>query len=315
MIKNEILKIKIAKLFYHNGFSKVEIAKKLMITRLKVANMLEGAITDGIVKIIIKEPLNSYIDLENKIEKRFGINRAVVTETGMNYEETKKYIGRAAADCFEELNNDNDVIGVAWGSSTLEMIKSLPQKIHRKNIKVVQMVGGSYLITVDVGAPELTRRISNIFNAKSYYLHAPSIVNSKKAKDILLSEDGIKRTFEMFKRINFALVGIGSTSPLPPTIMDRIKSIDKADLNGITKNCVGDINLHFYDKNGIECKNILQDKVIGISLEELRRVRNVMAIAGGEQKIDAIYSALKSRLINIIVTDYKTAKSILAKDY
>ncbi len=313
MIKNEILKIKIAKLFYQNGFSKIEIGEKLRISRLKVASLLEDAISDGIVKITINEPENYYIDLENKIEKKFGIHRAVIIETGVSYEETKRYIGRAAANCLESLIYDNDIIGVAWGSSIFEMVNALPEKINRDNITMVQITGGSEQVPMDVNASELTRRIAKIFNAKSYYLHAPAIVTSREARDILISEIGIKKTFEMFNKVNFAIVGIGSTLPEPSTILYRNGIIKNSDIDSISRNCMGDINSYFYDKNGIECDITLQSKVIGMSLEQLKKVRSVMAIAGGEQKIDAIHSALKGRLVNIIITDKKTAESILSK--
>jgi len=313
MAKNEILKIKVAKLFYQNGFSKIEIGEKLRISRLKVASLLEDAVSEGIVKITINEPENSFIDLENEIEKRFGIHRAIITETGASYEETKKYIGRVAANCFEDLIYDNDIIGVAWGSSIYEMVNALPQKINRNNIIVVQITGGSDQVPMDVNASELTRKIAKIFDANSYYLHAPAVVNSREARDILISEIGIKNTFDMFDKVNFAIVGIGSTLPEPSTILYRNGFIKNSDLDSISKNCMGDINSYFYDKNGVECDTILLGKVIGMSLEQLKKVRNVMAIAGGEQKIDAIYSALKGRLVNIIITDNKTAESILSK--
>jgi deoxyribonucleoside regulator len=314
MIKDEILKIKIAKLFYQSNLSKIEIGEKLRISRLKVASLLESAFKDGIVKIIINEPENSFIDLENKIEKKFGINRAVVIETSINYEETKKNIGKAAANCFEGIVYDNDIIGLAWGSSIYEMVNALPQRIDRKNITIVQITGGSNQVPIDVNASELTRRIAKIFNAKSFYLHAPAIVNTKEVRDILISENSIKNTFEMFNKVNLAIVGIGSTFPVPSTTLYRDGFIKSDDFNYISKNCVGDINSYFHDKDGIECNNILHDRVIGMNLKQLKKVRNVMAIAGGEQKINAIYGALRGRLVNIIVTDYKTAVKILEKE-
>ena len=314
MVKDEILKIKIAKLFYQNGLSKIEIGEKLRISRLKVAYLLERAAADGIVKIIINEPENSFIDIENKIEKKFGINRAVIIEASTDYEETKKNIGKAAANCFENIVYDNDIVGIAWGSSIYEMVNALPQRILKKNITIVQITGGSDQVPVDVNASELCRRIARIFDAKSYYLHAPAIVNNKGSRDILISEPSINNTLEMFNKIDLAVVGIGATFPVPSTILYRDGFIKKNDLNSISKNCVGDINSYFYNKDGIECNNILQDRIIGMSLNQLKKVRNVMAVAGGEQKIDAIYSALKGRFVNIIVTDHKTAEKILEKE-
>lgn len=89
-MSNNLLKVKASKLFYQSGQSKIEIGKKLRISRFKVAKLLEEAVKDGIVNISIDEPQNTFLDLENSLEERFKIYRAVVVETSFNYEETKK---------------------------------------------------------------------------------------------------------------------------------------------------------------------------------------------------------------------------------
>ncbi|MHB1253562.1 MAG: sugar-binding transcriptional regulator [Candidatus Humimicrobiaceae bacterium] len=314
MIKNELLKVKIAKLFYQNDLSKMEIGEKLRISRLKVAALLEEAVKDGIVKIIINEPNESFIDLENELEKRFKINHAIVVETSIDYESTKKNIGKAAANYLSDTIYDNDVIGVAWGSTTYEAVNYLPDKINRKNITVVQITGGSNQVPININASELTRRITNIFDAKSYFLHAPVVVKSKEARDVLYEEAGIKNTLDMFNKINLAIVGIGSTYPEPSTMLYKDGFIKKEDFNNsISFDCIGDINSYFYNKEGNECHTILRDRVIAMNLEQLKKVRYVMAVAGGENKADAIIGAMRGRIINIIVTDNKTAEAILSK--
>ena len=314
MIKNELLKVKIAKLYYQNDLSKMEIGEKLRISRLKVAGLLEKAVEDGIVKIIINEPKESFIDLENELEKRFKINHAIVVETSIDYESTKKNIGKAAANYLSDTISDNDVIGVAWGSTTYEAVNYLPDKINRKNVTVVQITGGSSQVPININASELTRRISEKFNAKSYFLHAPIVVNSKEARDILYEESGIKNTLDMFDKINLAIVGIGVTNPEPLSILYRDGFIKKEDFNKeISFDCIGDINSYFYNRDGSESYIIFRDRVMGMNLEQLKKVRYVMAVAGGENKADAIIGAMKGRIISIIVTDNKTAEAILSK--
>ena len=315
MIKNELLKVKIAKLYYQNGLSKIEIGEKLRISRLKVAGLLEDAVKEGIVKIFINEPKESFIDLENELEKRFKIYHAIVAETSIDYESTKKNIGKAAANYLADTIYDNDVIGVAWGSTTYETVNYLPDKITRKNVTVVQITGGSNQVPININASELTRRVADIFNAKSYFLHAPVVVKSKEARDILYEESGIKNTLDMFNKINLAIVGIGATRPEPSSTLYKDGFIKKEDFNNsISFDCIGDINSYFYNKEGNECYTILRDRVIAMNLEQLKKVRYVMAVAGGENKTDAIIGALKGRIINIIVTDNKTAEVILAKN-
>ncbi len=313
-MNNDLLKAKVSKLFYQGGLSKIEIGKKLRISRFKVAQLLEDALKDGMVKIIINEPQNTFLDLESSLEEKFKIYRASVVETSFSYEETKKNIGRAAANCLLDMAYDGDVIGVAWGTTIYEMVNFLPLSIERNNISVVQITGGLNQVSMDFNAIELTRRVAKAFGAKSYQLYAPAIVDSIDTKNVLMSESNIKKTIEMFSKINIAIVGVGSVVPEPSTMLYRDGFIRKEDFENISKcGAVGDINSYFYDKNGNRCKTELERRTIGIDLDHLRRVRYVMAVCGGKFKADAIYGALKGKIINIIVTDKETAREMLKK--
>jgi len=313
-LNNDLLKAKVSKLFYQGGLSKIEIGKKLRISRFKVAQLLEDALKDGMVKIIINEPQNTFLDLESSLEEKFKIYRAAVVETSFSYEETKKNIGRTAANCLLDMVYDGDVIGVAWGTTIYEMVNFLPLSIERNNISVVQITGGLNQVSMDFNAIELTRRVAKAFGAKSYQLYAPAVVDSIETKNVLMSESNIKKTIEMFSKINIAIVGVGSVVPEPSTMLYRDGFIRKEDFENISKcGAVGDINSYFYDKNGNRCKTELERRTIGIDLDHLRRVRYVMAVCGGKSKADAIYGALKGKIINIIVTDNETAEVILKK--
>ena len=75
---------------------------------------------------------------------------------------------------------------------------------------------------------------------------------------------------------------------------------------------VGEISFRFYDIDGQPVITPLNDRVIGITLDELRRADRVMAIAGGEAKTAAIAGALRLGVINVLVTDRFTAARLTA---
>lgn len=314
-MNNNFLEVKVSKLYYQNNLSKIEISEKLRISRFKVAKLLENAVKNGVVKIIINEPQNTFLDLEDALEKKFKIYRAVVTTSSYNYEETKKNIGRAAANCLLDMVYDNDVIGIAWGTTISELVNSLPPSTDKKNVSIVQITGGLNQVATEYNAAELSNRVAKTFNAKSYMLYAPAIVDNEETKKILFSESNIKKTIEMFNNINIAVVGIGIVIPKPSTVLYRDGFIKDDDLEDILKNnAIGDINSYFYDKNGNTCKTKLENRTIGMNLDQLKRVRYVVAAAGGDFKVEAIYSALKGKIINVIVTDNETAEKILEKN-
>jgi DNA-binding transcriptional regulator LsrR (DeoR family) len=75
---------------------------------------------------------------------------------------------------------------------------------------------------------------------------------------------------------------------------------------------VGEISYRFYDKDGKPVESPLNERVIGISLEDLRKANRVMALAGGESKTQAIAGALKLGVIDVLVTDKFTAARLTA---
>ena len=75
---------------------------------------------------------------------------------------------------------------------------------------------------------------------------------------------------------------------------------------------VGEISYRFYDKDGKPVETPLNERVIGISLEDLKKAGRVIALAGGESKTQAIAGALKLGVIDVLVTDRFTAARLTA---
>lgn len=309
-------KIKICKLFYEEGLSKIEIGEKVRMSRFKVAKVIDDAVSDGIVNIRIKQLPHSFIDLENALEKKYRMYQAVITDTGVSYEETKQNIGKAAAEHVRELIQDNDNIGLAWGSTIHEMVEAFPEITDKKHVTIVQLTGGLHQVSKGFNPIDLTSKLGNkISNSELYQLFAPAIVDKEETKNILLNESSIRETLNQFKNINIAIVGIGSMVPKPSTMLYRDGFIRSEEFEKIQHlDLAGDINSHFYDSNGVPAHTFLDQRTIGIDLEQLSKIRYVMALAGGEDKALAIHAALKGRVINMLVTDRKTAEALLEMD-
>jgi DNA-binding transcriptional regulator LsrR (DeoR family) len=63
--------------------------------------------------------------------------------------------------------------------------------------------------------------------------------------------------------------------------------------------------------NGKPVKTSLDDRVIGMPLEQLPELKRSVGIAGGKRKLDAILGALRGQLINVLITDRRTAERLL----
>jgi len=76
---------------------------------------------------------------------------------------------------------------------------------------------------------------------------------------------------------------------------------------------VGDICLRFFNEEGQPVRSPLLNRVIGIELATLKRINRIVGIAGGESKFRAIKAAVLGKLINVLITDQKTALRLVKK--
>jgi deoxyribonucleoside regulator len=312
--EDNLLKVKVSMLYYRHHLSKVEIGKNLRISRFRVAKLIEDAVREGTVTIDIKEPENTFTQLENTLEKKYGILRACIVDAAPDYDQTRMNLGAAAARCLLDLVHDGDTIGIAWGTTIHEMVNALPVKIDRKNITVVQLTGGLNQVESKYNAIELSSRLAKIFNSSCYQLFAPAIVDCIETKEMLLNDSNIKRTLDKFRRVDVAIVGIGSVSPEPSSLLYKGGILTDEYVKKLLLNsAAGDINTCFYDDDGKNCSSDLEDRAVGMNIDQLRKVKYAIGIAGGDFKVRAISAALKGKIVNILVTDYQSAKALLEK--
>jgi deoxyribonucleoside regulator len=309
---DDLLKVKVSTLYYRHRLSKVEIGKNLRISRFRVAKLIEDAVREGTVIIDIKEPENTFTELENSLEKKYGILRTCVAKTAENYDQTRINLGASAAKCLIDFVHDGDTIGIAWGTTIHDMVNALPHRIERKNITVVQLTGGLNQVESRYNAIELSSRLAKIFDSSCYHLFAPAIVDAIETKEMLLNDSNIKRTLDMFAKVDVAVVGIGSVSPEPSSLLYKGGILtDEYVKKMLVKSAAGDINSCFYDDNGRNCGSELEDRAVGMNIDQLKKNKYVLGIAGGGFKVRAINAALKGRIVNILVTDDRTAKTLL----
>ncbi|MEY9101646.1 DNA-binding transcriptional regulator LsrR (DeoR family) [Sinorhizobium fredii] len=164
--------------------------------------------------------------------------------------------------------------------------------------------------SVQTHATQLTTRLARLAGAEPKLLPVQGVTSSREAKLLMLADPFVRETMELFGSITLAIVGIGAVEP--SELLARSGNIfsarELADL--ADAGAVGDISLRFFDKEGKPVKTPLDERVIGINLEELARVDRVVALAGGQKKTDAIAGALRTGVIDMLITDRFTAERL-----
>jgi len=306
------LMVKVASLYYKDGLTQDDISKKIKISKYQVNRILKRSVETGVVKISINDSMANITDLEEKLEKAFNLKRAIVVDnSGLSDKELKAKMGQAASGYLLEIIKNNDIIGVAWGTTVNEVITHLPNKINKK-VDIVQVTGGMHQLSVNLNCQDIARRLADVFGVEPHLIYAPAIVETSKLRNLLLNESSIKTTFDFFNRIDIAIVGIGAIFPKVTSSFIETGSFNEDDFEKLKlSNTVGDVSSHFFDINGKISEPDIDKRMIAISADDLFKIPDSIGTAGGEAKAESILGALRGKYINIIVTDSKAAAKVL----
>jgi DNA-binding transcriptional regulator LsrR (DeoR family) len=295
----------IARLYHEEGLTQTEIAKRLGISQVSISRFLKKAEDYRIVRTTVISPVGGFLDLEELLERKFGLRQVLIAEASRNSEEAiLAAIGATAGHFLETTVRSDEVIGVSdWRDYLPSMVQHMRPMWKIQNCKVVQMVGG-------IGSrstQEDVNQLATLIRAKPYLLPVPGIVGSASSAQILANDPYVLETMRLFDQIGLAFLEIGSAALSDTGPGDR-KSTELAALRD--KGAVGATCLRSYDASGIEIRESLGDRVVGVALEQLKKIPRVVGMAGGEQRFPAILGALRGRWINILITDQFTAKHL-----
>jgi deoxyribonucleoside regulator len=307
-IERKKLLTKIAGLYYLEKLTQQEIANRLNISRTKVSRYLERARKDGIVEIKINSLKEDYSGLEYDIEKKFKIKECIVVPSFDNKEEVLKIMADSLNSLFERILTSGSYLGIGWGSS----LKTIADYIYvsgKSDIKVVPIIGGLGKIGTGVHTNSIAKSIADRLGSISYVIHSPAVLDSKEIREIVENDSNTREIIRLSEKIDTALVGlsdIGPDSTLIKTGSFSLEEFKYLDSLGV----IGDVNLIFINENGRHVPNRIDERIVRISPDRLKKVRNVIGVAFGRRKLGVILGALRGGFINILFTDEETAENI-----
>jgi len=312
------LLIKAARLYYEQDMTQAQIAEHLRLSRQKTQRILEEAREKGVVSITIHPITEIYSDLEEGLEKRYGLSEALIVETTdpNNQNVIAREVGAGAAEYLTRVIRPNDKVVLSWGNSLLGMVSSLNATSHTqvRNLQLIQGLGGLGDPNVAIHGAELVRRAARALGALAVLFPAPAIAATKALRDAIYRDSYVAHTLELARSANLAFVGIGSSDNDSIAVPDLWRFLPRSVLpNLLKKGAVGSINLRYFDRNGQLVPSEINDRIIGLTLDEFKRIPRVVGIAGGSAKVEAIRAALRAKLLNVLVTDNITATMLLEK--
>jgi deoxyribonucleoside regulator len=303
--------IEAAKLYYLLDYNQNEIARILGISRPTVSRLLQLAKSEGIVQITIMDPTEDVDNLALQLEKKFNLKKVIVASIPQFENHIiKNYLGEKAAIYLHEIVKDHDIIGVTWGTTLYHIAVELKQKFV-KDVKVVQLKGGVSHAETNTYASEILYLFGKAYNTTPHNLPLPAIVDHVVVKQAMEADRHIHKILELGKQANIAVFTMGSIKK--DSLLFQMGYFTESDQKALNEKAVGDICSRFFDKDGEVCNESLNERTLGVKLEDLRNKEYSILVAGGPNKIEGIYGALKGNYANVLITDQFSAKFLLDK--
>lgn len=299
----------VANLYYNSELTQNQIAERLYTSRSKVSRMLKEARELGIVEISIREPWERELNYEQKLKDKFGLkNIRVVTMRELDDDNGLQKIAEAASYYLDSIVRHGMVVGISWGNTLYRIVKYISTN-NKKNIPitVVPIMGAANTRSPEKDAMDLAKDLASAYGGKYQYIYAPLFVNNKELKNSLVQEDNIKNVLDLSKHADAILTSVGSIVYKSWSNYLSVKTLEILEEKG----AVGHIGGHFYDIQGRELETSLSERMIGVSLNNVRACQEVICVAYGEGKAEAILGAMRAGLLNTLIIDEKCAKKVL----
>ncbi len=301
-----VLTASVARRYYLDGRSKIEIAEEFGLSRFKIARLLDSARSSGMVRIEIGHPGVVDVELSGRLMDALGLSHCVVTATtDEDPRMLRDLLGTAAAELLTEIVTADDVLGLSWARSVSAMANALNGLAA---VPVVQLTGALARGDGD-SSIELVREVARVSGGPAYYFYAPMAVADAATARALRQQPEVERAFSLIGSVTVAVAGVGAWEPTHSTLFDATGEVERAEL--ARKGVCADVSGVLIDAAGSAVPAALTERMIGITYDQMREVPEVVGIVYGLPKVQAVLAATRSGLVNSLVTHSTLARALL----
>jgi DNA-binding transcriptional regulator LsrR (DeoR family) len=302
-----VLAARVARQFYLEGVSKVDIAGRLGISRFRVARLLDSARETGMVRIEIGLPGgNLDAGLSAELCSVFGLKHAFVFNLpDEDLPALRQRMGEVAGQALMDIVTPDDVLGLSWSRSLSGLAAALTRM---PPCPIVQLTGavpppdGSDLL-------DLVRRVARIGGGPAHVFYAPMVVDDAPTAAAMRRQADVAGAFALVPSVTIAMLAVGAWAPGLSTVYDAIGPAEREAISalGVCTEMAG----VFLGEDGRPVETELDRRMIVTSGAELARIPCVIAVAYGVSKNAAVHAALRGGMIHGLVTHTALARSLL----
>ncbi|MBK0417445.1 transcriptional regulator [Leucobacter sp. CSA1] len=296
----------IAREFYVNDVPLVQIAEHLGVSRFKVARMLGEARDLGIVRIIVRSPEGVTVEGLEEIAARYGLREArCAIPQDRTAAGVREALGRLASDYLSEAVSPADVLGFASGRTLSAIADHLPPLPPCDAVQLTGLAG-----PLDETAGDLLRRVTSRSGGRAFPIHAPLVASDPAAAEAFRRQPATAEAFDRMRGVTKAIMAVGSWDPVASQLAEALAAEEREAL--VTAGVRAEVSTVLFDERGRVVPG-LEDRSIAISLDTLRAIPEVVLVAGGREKLDALRAVLRAGIATVLITDDDTAHRLLER--
>lgn len=293
-----------AVMYYLEDATQAEIGERLRTSRPTVSRLLSEARRRGIVTISVSDPApGDGQDLADHVAQALSLTSVhlapspstVALEVGLGS-------AVSAALLASRLGAD-DVVLLAAGRMLYATASS--QLPLLPGVRVAPTVGGVADPEPWFQTNEITRAFAARVGGHPVFLYAPALP-SEGARESLLADPSIAQVISLWGSARCAVVGVGA----PPSTRSTMPAFVPG-VAGLLPHAVGDICSRYFDASGAPVEFPGSERLVGITLDQLRAVESTIAVAMGPEKITTMLVAARAGYFDRLVTDATTASLLL----
>ncbi len=300
---------RMARRSYVDGRTQEEIAREFGLSRQKVQRLLERARAAGVVEIHIAAPPGLNLELESQLALEFGLTDAFVSPDRPDPDSRRAAVGRAAAGYLERRLHDGTVVAVGHGRDAGEVPRFF-RPDRRMEAVFASAMGGSPRVDTPTNPNEIGRALAEKCGGRAESLYAPAYVESSEMRDRLLEQEAVAHTLDVARAATVALVGIGGTDDDCTMVRSGCLSLDEiARLRD--QGAVGDVLGNYVAESGALIDSPHSGRLIALSIDDLRAIGTVVAVASEAEKPHAILGVLRAGVVDVLIVDESNAQAVL----
>ena len=305
--EQELMSI-VSYLYYYADMNQSDIASRLFLSRSTISRLLKKARASGVVDLKINEPWQRNLALEDSLKTRFSVEsvRVLKVQDHWTKEDILTTLGKMTFFYINCLVEENTVLGISWGNTISHVVDSFDSNSNIP-FTVVPIMGNKIWPSVKSESLEISYRFSRIYGARYLSLDAPLYAKTREQYQELMQKPDNAEALSYARKADKILTSVGSIENrswedvLGPQKLARLQELG----------CVGHVGGHFFDINGYEIEGTYKELLIGLTLEEIRNVRDVVCVAASSTKAKAVYGAIRANLLDALFITQPLAEQLL----